>query len=107
MTEKNSSNPVVIGEKAPSFQDMLSVDGKLYSLDSFNDKEILIILFMANRCSTVQAYSERTLAIQNDYKDRGLQIVAINSDDPGQFSSEGYLEMIYGGEGTQLLLPIP
>ncbi len=94
MTKNNQPDPITIGERAPSFQDLLGVDGKVYSLASFNDKKVLVIIFMANRCTTAQAYADRIVAIQREYAELGVQVVAINSDDPQQLPSEGYLEMI-------------
>ncbi len=94
MTPPDRPHALAIGDKAPSFQGLLGVDGKVYSLSSFDDKKILIIIFMANRCTTNLAYTERIEAIQSDYKDLGVQIVAINSDNPDLQPSESYLEMV-------------
>ena len=90
--------PLAIDEIAPSFNGLLGTDGRTYSLSSFDDKGILIIMFMANRCTAAQAYTERIAAIQDEYRERGVQIVAINSDDPGSFPSESYLEMVKAAE---------
>lgn len=87
-----------IGEIAPSFYGLLGADGRTYSLSSFDDKRVLIIMFMANRCTAAQAYTERIAAIQAEYQGRGVQIVAINSDDPVSFPSESYLEMVKAAE---------
>lgn len=86
--------PVAVGEAAPSFQGLLGVDGKVYSSASFDDKPVLIVVFMASRCTTAQAYSGRLVSIQEDYGRLGIQIVAINSDDPGRSPSESFPEMV-------------
>ncbi len=85
---------VAIGEPAPSFQGVPGVDGNLYSLASFDGDAIVIIVFMANRCTTAQGYAGRLRSIQDDYRDLGVRIVAINSDDPGLSPSESFLEMV-------------
>lgn len=85
---------IAIGDKAPSFQGLLGVDGNVYSLSSFDDKKVLIIIFMANRCTTNLAYTERIEAIKSDYEDQGVQIVAINSDNPDLLPTESYPEMV-------------
>ena len=59
--------PFEIGQKAPSFTDLPGVDGKKYSLSNFDDKQIVILLFMANRCPTARVYTDRLKAIQNEY----------------------------------------
>lgn len=93
-SESASPEPVAVGEPAPSFQGALGTDGNLYSLASFDDKAIVIVVFMANRCTTAQAYSERLISLQDDYEGSGVQIVAVNSDDPKLSPSETYLEMV-------------
>ncbi|MCX7797681.1 MAG: thioredoxin family protein [Melioribacter sp.] len=81
-----------IGSKAPDFN-LPGVDGKTYSLNSFNDKEALIVIFSCNHCPYVRAYEDRIIQIQNDYKDR-LQIVAINSNDTTDYPEDSFEEMI-------------
>lgn len=88
------SYPLAIGEVAPAFHDLPGIDGHRYSLSSFEDKKVLILVFMANRCPTARVYSERMKEIQRDYGERGVQIVAINSDNPYLFSSETVPEMV-------------
>ena len=65
-----------------------------YSLSSFDDKKLLVILFMANRYPTARVYNDRMNAIQNDYYKRGVQLVAVNSDSQFLFSTEAYPEMV-------------
>ncbi|MBI0583134.1 MAG: thioredoxin family protein [Methanomassiliicoccus sp.] len=89
-----TTDPIDIGEKAPPFPELLGVDGNTYSSSMFASKKALVILFMANRCTTAQAYTERIDAIQRDYADLGVQVIAINSDDPSRSPSETYLEMV-------------
>jgi peroxiredoxin len=80
--------------KAPDFHGLKGVDGKEYSLSSFDDKEVLVLLFMANRCPTARVYTDRLNAIQRDYGPRGVQVVAVNSDSQYLFSTESYPEMV-------------
>ncbi|MDW5562890.1 MAG: thioredoxin family protein [Methanomassiliicoccus sp.] len=86
--------PLTIGQPAPNFEGLLSVDGRTASLSSFAGKQAIIIVFMANRCTAAQAYVGRMIALQDAYGGRGMQLVAINSDSPSQNPSESYLEMI-------------
>lgn len=81
-----------IGSKAPGFT-LLGVDGKTYSLESFNDKKGLIIIFSCNHCPYVQAYEERIKAIQRDYAAKGIQIAAINPNDPDQYEDDSFEQM--------------
>ena len=47
-----------IGSPAPDFR-LPGVDGKTYSLESFRDAEILVVVFTCNHCPTAQAYEGR------------------------------------------------
>ena len=51
-----------IGASAPAFS-LPGVDGKTYSLESFKESKILVIVFMANHCPTAQAYEDRILQL--------------------------------------------
>ncbi len=82
-----------IGSKAPNFY-LKNVDGNFYSLESFEDKKALLIIFSCNHCPYVQSYEDRIIQIQNDYKDKGLQIAAINSNDDIFYSEDSFENMI-------------
>ena len=86
--------PFKIGEKAPPFTDLPGIDGKRYSLSTFDDKQIVILLFMANRCPTARVYTERLRSIQNEYDSKGVQLVGVNSDNQYFFSTEALSQMI-------------
>ena len=86
--------PFEIGQKAPSFNDLRSVDGKKYSLSSFDEKQIVILIFMANRCPTARVYTDRLKSIQNDYRQKRVQLIGLNSDNQYFFSIESLSQMI-------------
>jgi len=80
--------PFNIGEKAPYFENLPNIDGKPYSLSNFNDKAVVVLIFMANRCPTARVYTDRLKAIQTDYQNQGVQLVGINSENKYFFSTE-------------------
>jgi peroxiredoxin len=86
--------PFEIGQKAPPFNDLPGVDGKKYSLSNFDNKQIVILLFMANRCPTARVYTDRLEAIQNEYGPKSVQLIGINSDNQYFFSTEALSKMI-------------
>ena len=59
------------------------MDGKTYSLASFKNANILVIVFTCNHCPTAQAYEDRVIQLTNDYKNKGVAIVAVSPNDPG------------------------
>ena len=88
------SYPFPIGENAPDFGGLKGVDGKEYSLTSFADKLIVVLVFVANRCPTARVYTERLKSIQNDYGSKGVQLVGVNSDNQYFFSLESLPNMV-------------
>lgn len=82
-----------IGDKAPDFK-LPGVDGKTYSLSGFKGKKILVVVFMCNHCSYVQAYIERIKAIQSDFGIKGLQVIGINSNDEVNYPDDSFDKMI-------------
>jgi peroxiredoxin len=97
--------PFQIGAKAPNFSDLPNVDGKRYSLDSFVDKKIVTLIFMANRCPTARVYTDRLKAIQTDYAGKGVQLVGINSDNQYFFSNESIMRMVEVSSERELNFP--
>jgi peroxiredoxin len=83
-----------IGAKAPDFN-LPGVDGKMYSLSSFNNSPVLVIIFSCNHCPTAQAYEDRIISLTNDYKSKGVAVVMIspNSVKALNLAELGYTDM--------------
>jgi thiol-disulfide isomerase/thioredoxin len=73
--------PIDINTIAPDF-DLPGIDGKNYRLSDFADANILVIIFTADHCPTAQAYETRIIKLVDDYKGRGVAVVAVSSNDP-------------------------
>lgn len=73
--------PLEIGSPAPEF-DLPGVDDERYSLSSFSESELLLVVFTCNHCPTAQAYEERLKSLHADFKQRGVALVAISPNDP-------------------------
>jgi len=69
-----------INSPAPDFR-LPGVDGKTYTLDSFKDAEVLVIVFTCNHCPTAQAYEDRIKQLAADYRSRKVALVAISPND--------------------------
>ena len=72
---------LALGAAAPDFK-LPGVDGKTYTLKDFADSPVLVVLFTCNHCPTAQAYEDRVMTIVNDYKGKGVAVVAISPNDP-------------------------
>ena len=72
---------LAIGEAAPEFK-LPGVDGQDYTLKSFADAKLLLVVFTCNHCPTAQAYEDRIIQLHADYKDKDVALVAISPNDP-------------------------
>jgi thiol-disulfide isomerase/thioredoxin len=70
-----------IGAPAPDFN-LPAVDGRNYRLSDFSDAKILVVAFTCNHCPTAQAYEQRIKALAQDYRGKGVALVAISPNDP-------------------------
>ncbi len=77
----SSAETLPLGAIAPDFK-LAGVDGKKYSLKDFKKAQVLVIVFTCNHCPTAQYYEERLKQIVNDYKKKGVALLAINPNDP-------------------------
>ena len=83
-----------IGAPGPVFEGLLGTDDGRHGFSSFADRDALLLIFSSNRCPTAKAYGERMNALQRDYGPRGVQLVAINSNDPHLYPDESYPRMV-------------
>lgn len=85
---------LAIGSVAPVFS-LPGVDGKTYTLESFKDAKVLVIIFTCNHCPTAQAYEDRIIKLTSDYKPKGVAVVAIMPNDPKSINLDelGYTDM--------------
>jgi peroxiredoxin len=81
-----------LGAEAPQF-DLPGVDGQNHSLDSYADSDVLVLVQSCNHCPYVQAWEGRLSAIASDYADRGVRVVAVNSNDAVSHPEDSFEEM--------------
>ena len=81
-----------LGAEAPQF-DLPGVDGQSHSLDSYADANVLVLVQSCNHCPYVQAWEGRLSAIASDYADRGVRLVAVNSNDAVSHPEDSFEEM--------------
>lgn len=81
-----------IGSPLPEFK-LIGVDKKLYSNDYFTDHKILVVIFSCNHCPYVQAYEERIKSIVSEYSEKGVKVIAINSNDADNYPDDSFENM--------------
>lgn len=86
------SKGMALGTPAPSFS-LPGTDGKTYSLGSFADANVLVVIFTCNHCPYAQASEERLIAIQKDYDNKGVRVVAINPNDAIRYPDDSFENM--------------
>jgi peroxiredoxin len=69
-----------IGAKAPDFSAIPGIDDKKHSLGEFKDAKAVVVVFTCNHCPVAVAYEDRLVALQKEFKKRGVQFVAICSN---------------------------
>jgi peroxiredoxin len=84
-----------IGSRAPDFN-LLGVDGKMYSLKDFDKASVLVIIFSCNHCPTAQAYEDRIIELEKDYKSKSVAVVMIS---PNSVKALNYSELGYSDIG--------
>ena len=94
LAEPPGFKTLAIGDHAPDFE-LPGVDDKPYSLKSFADSRLLLVVFTCNHCPTAQAYESRIMKLHADYKDRGVALVAIspNDDQAVRLDELGYTDV--------------
>ena len=82
-----------IGAAGPAFEGLRDTDGGRQGFSTLADRDVLVLIFSSNRCPTAKAYAERMNDLQRDYGANGVQLVAINSNDPNLYPDESYSRM--------------
>ena len=72
---------LAIGSPAPEFN-LPGVDGKNYTLSSFRNANILVVIFTCNHCPTAQSYEDRIIKLTSNYAAKNVAVVAIMPNDP-------------------------
>jgi peroxiredoxin len=80
--------------KAPPDFNLPGIDGKNYSPVSFKDAKLLVIVFSCNHCPYVINSEERMIAFYNDYKPKGVAMIAINSNETEGHPLDSFDHMI-------------
>jgi peroxiredoxin len=81
-----------LGVEAPDFR-LPGVDGKEYTLDSFKQAKILIVVFSCNHCPAAIGSEDRMVQLHKDYQKRGVAMVAVNSNEDKNHPDDSFEKM--------------
>ena len=82
MTTAVTSEPAILGAVAPGFSQVAAIDGRHYSLSSFDGREVLALVFLGNGCPTAKSCEDGLIELQAAYESRGVKLIAINPNNP-------------------------
>jgi peroxiredoxin len=77
-----------LGTSAPPFSLRDVVSGQIYSLDSFAGKSALLVMFLCRHCPYVEHVQHEIAKMGQDYRETGLGIIGISSNDPVQYPDD-------------------
>jgi peroxiredoxin len=82
-----------IGSKAPDFK-LPATDGKIYSLASFQNVDVLVVFFTCNHCPFVTGSDEVTRQTALKFAPKGVKFVGINSNSVNTYAEDGFDHMV-------------
>jgi peroxiredoxin len=82
-----------IGQPLPSFSGLKGIDGAIHSHSDYTT-QVLVVVFSCNHCPYVQAYEDRMMAFQREYASKGVQLVAINSNEEKNYPEDSFDGML-------------
>ena len=86
------STKIPLGTLAHDFE-LPGVDGKTYTLSSFANQKILVLIFMCNHCPYVKAVLQRLIDLQNSFSKYRVQLAGINSNDATRYPDDSFDNM--------------
>ncbi|MCA9608079.1 MAG: thioredoxin family protein [Myxococcales bacterium] len=94
LTTVSHASALALGAEAPMrTHRMRGVDGQQTSIASVAGEHGTLVIFTCNHCPWAQAWESRITALGNTYRQRGVGVIAINSNDPEEFAADGYPQM--------------
>jgi peroxiredoxin len=94
LTDEGGPAPLQIGAPAPDFC-LPGIDGQTHCLEEYAGSKVLVIAFICNHCPTAQLYESRIKQLAADYRERGVTLVAIQSNNPSavRLDEMGYTDV--------------
>jgi peroxiredoxin len=82
LTAVAAEHPILtLGAPAPDFS-LPGVDGKIHKLSDYASSKVLAVVFTCDHCPNAQMYEGRVTQLYDEYKDKGVAVVAISPNDP-------------------------
>ena len=83
------SNMLPLGTLAPDFTLFDTVSNQMLNLDKIKGSDGTVILFICNHCPFVIHINTELVKLANDYKGKGINLIAISSNDIINYPQDG------------------
>lgn len=84
-----------LNAKAPKADvKMKGVDGAWHTIQGVAGEKGTLVLFSCNACPWVKKWEDRISSIGNEYQQKGIGVIMINSNDPAKVAEDGFEEMV-------------
>jgi peroxiredoxin len=83
------SNMLPLGTKAPQFNLVDTKDNHQKSLNELKGLQGTLIMFICNHCPFVIHVNKQLVQLANDYKSKGINCIAISSNDVENYPQDG------------------
>lgn len=100
-----TTDSLATGSHIPPFGPLPATNGRNYSLADFTAAGVLAVVFSCNHCPYVRAYEDRMIDIQRRYRARGVQLVAINSNETVHYPEDNFEEMVKRAASKEFPFP--
>lgn len=97
-----NSNIDNLGSEIIDFS-LKGIDGNIYSLNNFKNKDLFVIIFMCNHCPYVKDVINRFVKFQDKYKN--IQLIGINSNDTESYPEDSFENMKLFAEEHKINFP--
>ena len=94
-----------LGTIAPDFELLNVIDGKTVSLKSLRSNIATVIMFICNHCPYVVHIQSKISEIARLYREKGIQFIAINSNDIKNYPHDDLTHMKQQAENQGFTFP--
>lgn len=102
---KTASQMIPLGTEAPDFYLLDTRTNKLQSLHELKSDKATVIMFLCNHCPYVKHILPHLIQVVKNYQAKGIQFIAINSNDTESYPEDGPDNMRMLAENSQFTFP--
>src|SRR3989338_6208229 len=86
------SAEIPLGTPAHGFT-LVGIDDRHHTLDEYAGARLLVMIFMCNHCTYVQAIWDDLVTLETVFRSRGVQFLGINANDASTYPEDSFENM--------------